>query len=286
MKIAAYVFMCSESTFDECIKGNLFGMPLPRLKEVQHIHTGTILFLYNFSTKRLYGIFQAQSKGQFMVNEKAWTQAGIPQSPYPAQVKVRRIYDCPPLEETQFRSILFAGEQKRKFRHVLSKQQRDELLKLFRGNAEISQPLRSSRSSNRHATNVNGPAEGVPVGDQTQVTNPPQVVNDNSELIQILVEIQTEQKRLADAQENHQKVVDKLLDKIQNIEQSLQEVTSLNMALLKKLAIDPDIVHSTKKDDEGYGKSDLIELEHYSFLDQSLEKTFGAVNLSQKGDDD
>lgn len=96
------------------------------------------LFLFNYSTGRLYGIFEAASDGGFNLDPYAWGTSDLsrsarssnPVSRYPAQVRVRTRAWRPPLDEDTFRRILDQPECQ-KFRLELTTHQVQLLLHLF-----------------------------------------------------------------------------------------------------------------------------------------------------------
>jgi len=56
-----YVFFCNNASQRESEKRHLLGCPLSQLARMKkHIHEGTLLFLYNFETKRMLGTFVAR----------------------------------------------------------------------------------------------------------------------------------------------------------------------------------------------------------------------------------
>ncbi|KAL8150367.1 hypothetical protein V2J09_020175 [Rumex salicifolius] len=59
--IGGYIFVCNNDTMEENLKRQLFGLP-PRFRDrVRAITPGLLLFLYNYSTHQLHGIFEANS---------------------------------------------------------------------------------------------------------------------------------------------------------------------------------------------------------------------------------
>lgn len=56
--IGGYIFVCNNDTMEENLKRQLFGLP-PRYRDsVRAITPGLPLFLYNYSTHQLHGIYQ------------------------------------------------------------------------------------------------------------------------------------------------------------------------------------------------------------------------------------
>ncbi|XP_043698335.1 B2 protein-like isoform X1 [Telopea speciosissima] len=105
--IGGYIFVCNNETMQENLQRLLFGLP-PRYRDsVRAITPGLPLFLYNYSTHQLHGIFSAASFGGTNIDPTAWEDKKCPgESRFPAQVRVVAKKNCEPLEEDAFRPIL------------------------------------------------------------------------------------------------------------------------------------------------------------------------------------
>ncbi|XP_010267585.1 PREDICTED: B2 protein [Nelumbo nucifera] len=105
--VGGYIFVCNNDTMQENLKRQLFGLP-PRYRDsVRAITPGLPLFLYNYSTHQLHGIFEAASFGGTNIDPAAWEDKKNPgESRFPAQVRVVTRKNCEPLEEDSFRPIL------------------------------------------------------------------------------------------------------------------------------------------------------------------------------------
>ncbi|KAJ9173741.1 hypothetical protein P3X46_016850 [Hevea brasiliensis] len=105
--VGGYIFVCNNDTMQENLKRQLFGLP-PRYRDsVRAITPGLPLFLYNYSTHQLHGIFMAASFGGTNIDPLAWEDKKCPgESRFPAQVRVVTRKICEPLEEDSFRPIL------------------------------------------------------------------------------------------------------------------------------------------------------------------------------------
>ncbi|CAL0313318.1 unnamed protein product [Lupinus luteus] len=129
--IGGYIFVCNNDTMAENLKRELFGLP-PRYRDsVRAITPGLPLFLYNYSTHQLHGIFEAASFGGSNIDPSAWEDKKCPgESRFPAQVKVitRKIFE--PLEEDSFRPILHHYDGP-KFRLELNVPEALSLLDIF-----------------------------------------------------------------------------------------------------------------------------------------------------------
>ncbi|EES00901.1 uncharacterized protein DDB_G0283357 [Sorghum bicolor] len=129
--IGGYIFVCNNDTMDENLRRELFGLPSRYRDSVRAIRPGLPLFLYNYSTHQLHGIFEAVSFGGTNIDPTAWEDKKCPgESRFPAQVRVatRKIYD--PLEEDAFRPILHHYDGP-KFRLELSVTEALALLDIF-----------------------------------------------------------------------------------------------------------------------------------------------------------
>ncbi|KAF6136171.1 hypothetical protein GIB67_001580 [Kingdonia uniflora] len=105
--IGGYIFVCNNDTMQENLQRELWGLP-PRYRDsVRAIRPGLPLFLYNYSTHQLHGVFEAASFGGVNIDPTAWEDkkcAG--ESRFPAQVRAITRKICEPLEEDSFRPIL------------------------------------------------------------------------------------------------------------------------------------------------------------------------------------
>ncbi|XVE64660.1 hypothetical protein DITRI_Ditri07aG0118400 [Diplodiscus trichospermus] len=129
--IGGYIFVCNNDTMQENLKRELFGLP-PRYRDsVRAITPGLPLFLYNYSTHQLHGIFEAASFGGTNIDPTAWEDKKCPgESRFPAQVQVLTRKICEPLEEDSFRPILHHYDGP-KFRLELNVPEALSLLDIF-----------------------------------------------------------------------------------------------------------------------------------------------------------
>ncbi|KAK6928531.1 Development/cell death domain [Dillenia turbinata] len=105
--LGGYIFVCNNDTMQEDLKRHLFGLP-PRYRDsVRAITPGLPLFLYNYTTHQLHGIFEATSFGGSNIDPTAWEDKKCKgESRFPAQVRIRVRKLCKPLEEDSFRPVL------------------------------------------------------------------------------------------------------------------------------------------------------------------------------------
>ncbi|XP_045830710.1 uncharacterized protein LOC123922010 [Trifolium pratense] len=91
----------------ECLSKQLFGLPAPHFSYVKNIEPGLPLFLFNYSDRKLHGIFEASSKGKMYIDPYAWINDDYSdETQYPAQVKVRVKLQCRPLSEDKFGQVI------------------------------------------------------------------------------------------------------------------------------------------------------------------------------------
>ncbi|KAI5075289.1 hypothetical protein GOP47_0009365 [Adiantum capillus-veneris] len=132
---AGFIFVCSNGTIPD-LERRIFGLPLSHAPSVLAIHQGMPLFLFNYSTRCLCGVFEAASDGGLNLDPYAWENTEVrrtgkaPVSRYPAQVRVNVKFQRPPLDEEMFRPVLDHVEG-HKFRLELTAYQVKQLLKLF-----------------------------------------------------------------------------------------------------------------------------------------------------------
>ncbi|CAH2072789.1 unnamed protein product [Thlaspi arvense] len=105
--LGGYIFVCNNDTMLEDLKRQLFGLP-PRYRDsVRTITPGLPLFLYNYTTHQLHGIFEATTFGGSNIDPTAWEDKKCKgESRFPAQVRIRVRKLCKALEEDAFRPVL------------------------------------------------------------------------------------------------------------------------------------------------------------------------------------
>jgi hypothetical protein len=91
--VTGYVFMSSSATCAECVELSLLGCPASALRSMQQqIHQSTKLFLLDFDSKTMHGVFTAVGKPRMNIVPGAWATSGRGRS-FPAQLRVRRLAD-------------------------------------------------------------------------------------------------------------------------------------------------------------------------------------------------
>ncbi|PIA58805.1 hypothetical protein AQUCO_00500621v1 [Aquilegia coerulea] len=104
--LGGVVFGCTHVTMKECLAKKLFGLPGQHFSYVQNIEPGLPLFVFNYSDRKLYGIFEAECQGKWNIDQYGWTSNGSERTRYPAQVNIRTRIQCEPLLEKQFKPII------------------------------------------------------------------------------------------------------------------------------------------------------------------------------------
>ena len=91
MERFSYVFLCSNSTEQECLKRSLLGGRNTYFNKVKNLQLGDTLFLYNYVDKHFIGPFIAASLIKENIQEDAWN------GQFPLQVRVKRVGKNKPL---------------------------------------------------------------------------------------------------------------------------------------------------------------------------------------------
>ena len=91
MNKKGFIFLCSDVTEAECLKLGLFGGTEKYAARVRGLEKGDKLFLYNYNTKQLIGVFTATTDARTGIAPEAWSKE------FQFQVKVKRDEKCKPL---------------------------------------------------------------------------------------------------------------------------------------------------------------------------------------------
>lgn len=144
--LGGIIFGCTTSTMKECLFKQLFGLPARHFSYVKKIDPGLPLFLFNYSDRKLHGIFEAATAGQMNINPYGWTTDGSEKTLFPAQVRIRVCLECQPLLENQFKPIIADNYFKRKrFWFELDCTQTSRIISLF--SSTVVAPGKSVRYS-------------------------------------------------------------------------------------------------------------------------------------------
>ncbi|XP_047942744.1 B2 protein-like [Salvia hispanica] len=128
--LGGYIFMCNNDTMEEHLQRQLFGLSRRCINSVRAIKHGLPLFLYNYTTQRLHGIFEADGVGDDNLDPTAWKDEKCKgESRFPAQVRIRIRKLCKPLKKNAFVHVLKFNAKK--FRLELSEHETSVLIGLF-----------------------------------------------------------------------------------------------------------------------------------------------------------
>lgn len=64
----------------------LIGLPPFHWSYVKNVKPGLPLFLFNYSNRKMHGIFEAATSGQLAIDQFAWSGDGRTETQFPAQV--------------------------------------------------------------------------------------------------------------------------------------------------------------------------------------------------------
>ncbi|KAJ4704334.1 Kelch-like protein [Melia azedarach] len=106
--LGGVIFGCKNNTINECLSKQLFGLPSQHFLYVRKIDPGLPLFLFNYSDRKLHGIFESASPGRLNINPYGWTD-GKERTQYPAQVQIRVRLQCQPVLEEKFKPLILAN---------------------------------------------------------------------------------------------------------------------------------------------------------------------------------
>ena len=98
MEKKGFIFLCSDITEPECFKRKLFGGKEKYANRVKGLEIGDHLYLYNYNSKKLHGIFESTSEVTENIQGDAWEHE------FPCQVKVKQIKKCKPLSRDDIAS--------------------------------------------------------------------------------------------------------------------------------------------------------------------------------------
>ncbi len=128
---AAYIFLCRDTTHDECLEKNLFGGQKDYYKQTGEISEEVPLFLYNFSAHLLEGVFISTSKADWNVVPEAW------KGKYPWQIRCKRTQEFTPLMKSELITVL--GNYRKYPKAILDEKELQELIQLFEQKSLLSE---------------------------------------------------------------------------------------------------------------------------------------------------
>ena len=85
-----YIFLSSSATCAECLQRELFGSPAGQLKKMERITDETLLFLLDFETQTMHGVFRAAGRAAINIVPEAWKTTCRSRT-FPAQIKVKQL---------------------------------------------------------------------------------------------------------------------------------------------------------------------------------------------------
>jgi hypothetical protein len=127
---AAYIFLCRDSTHDECLEKKLFGGQESYYKQTGEIAEGVLLFLYNFSANLLEGPFISTSKANWNIIPEAW------KGKYSWQIRCQKVHEYPPLMKSEIIPIL--GNYRKFPQAKIEADKLEKLLQLFDKKSQMS----------------------------------------------------------------------------------------------------------------------------------------------------
>jgi len=150
--VGGLIFGCNNETHDECMSRRLLGLPGHQLKRLHKIRPyETALFLYNYSSRKLFGVFEATAAPGLNLEPDAWRSAAQASnrldvlarnnasrrtgaesggSPFPAQVRFQVVHEFKPLDERRYKHIV-TYNRPGSFEFVLTEAQVEQLMAAF-----------------------------------------------------------------------------------------------------------------------------------------------------------
>jgi len=83
--MAGAIFMCNISTREQSFQAKVFSLPLEYQSFVTNVRKGMPLFLFDYTLRKLYGVFEAASDGGLNICDAPISSV---QRSYPAQVSL------------------------------------------------------------------------------------------------------------------------------------------------------------------------------------------------------
>lgn len=128
-KLAGLIFMCNKRTMKDCFHLSLFGLPFNMWDLVKEVVPGTILFLFEYEARQMWGIYEATTFGQLNIEPSAYKHS---RGSFPAQVRFKELQKCPPLKEKEFKEAIWDNYwSDKKFDFELSQEQVNKLSRIF-----------------------------------------------------------------------------------------------------------------------------------------------------------
>ncbi|KAG2595484.1 hypothetical protein PVAP13_5KG077900 [Panicum virgatum] len=132
-ELGGVIFGCKNNTMNECLSKQLFGLPSGHFTYVKNVKPGMPLFLFNYSDRKMHGIFEAACAGQLNIDQFAWSDGGRIKTQFPAQVLISMKTQCYPVPESHFKSVISDNYHRpRHFYFELDHAQTRALISLFK----------------------------------------------------------------------------------------------------------------------------------------------------------
>ncbi|XP_057791497.1 uncharacterized protein LOC131008583 [Salvia miltiorrhiza] len=123
--LSGFIFLCNQTTKLQCYQYRVFGLPWGQKGAAEKIKPGSKLFLFDFKSKLLYGVYEATSDGGLNLEPAAFG------GKFPAQVKFKIFKECLPIPESSLRYVIKENYTGAKFKQELDVKQVTKLISAF-----------------------------------------------------------------------------------------------------------------------------------------------------------
>ncbi|RZC63262.1 hypothetical protein C5167_025013 [Papaver somniferum] len=148
-ELGGVILGCTRHTMNECLTNKIFGLPAFHILYIRKIKPGFTLFLFNYSDRKMHGIFEAASNGEMNINPYGWSEDGQELTKYPAQVRICVRKQCKSLLEDQYKPVLIDNYYtEHHFWFELDRTQTGNLVSLFES-LHIDKPKLDSKHDNQ-----------------------------------------------------------------------------------------------------------------------------------------
>ncbi|MCO5548789.1 hypothetical protein L7F22_002251 [Adiantum nelumboides] len=98
--LAGLIVMCNDRVRRSFFKYGVLGVPLRKKPNLDRVDANTLIFLFEFEARALWGIYQASSEVSIDIEKDAYCGS---ETAFPAQVKFHILQKCRPLPEKLFK---------------------------------------------------------------------------------------------------------------------------------------------------------------------------------------
>ncbi|KAI5075304.1 hypothetical protein GOP47_0009380 [Adiantum capillus-veneris] len=98
--LAGLIVMCNDKVRRSFFKYGVLGVPLRKKPNLDRVDASTLIFLFEFEARALWGIYQASSEVSIDIEKDAYRGS---ETAFPAQVKFHILRKCRPLPEKLFK---------------------------------------------------------------------------------------------------------------------------------------------------------------------------------------